>query len=152
MGTLYVLLEWIALCIGIVIAGFFVAFLLLRRRILAKARADLGEEALLLSTSARIGSVGGEKGSGATVAGLLMLVSNGLYFRSWVGGGEIFIPGPSISWIGVPEARGTRGPGSHAIVVRFLDSTGKEDGVVVRILYPEQWVEAIKTHLITRAV
>jgi hypothetical protein len=36
--------------------------------------------------------------------------------------------------------------------VRFLNTSGKEDGISIRLLYPEQWVDAIKTHLITRAV
>ena len=36
-------------------------------------------------------------------------------------------------------------------MVRFLNAAGKEDGITIRLLYPEQWVAAIKTHLITRA-
>jgi hypothetical protein len=39
----------------------------------------------------------------------------------------------------------------HRIVVRFLNTVGKQDGVAIRLLYPEQWVEAIKTHLIARS-
>jgi hypothetical protein len=35
--------------------------------------------------------------------------------------------------------------------VRFLNPEGKEAGVAIQLLYPEQWVAAIKTHLITRA-
>ncbi|HYW82636.1 MAG TPA: hypothetical protein VFB30_05245, partial [Spirochaetia bacterium] len=61
-----------------------------------------------------------------------------------------FVPGPSISWIGVSELRG--GPRGHRIVVRFLNTAGKEDGISIKLLYPEQWVDAIKTHLITRTV
>jgi hypothetical protein len=37
-------------------------------------------------------------------------------------------------------------------VIRFLNTAGKEDGIVIRLLSPEQWVAAIKTRLITRAV
>jgi hypothetical protein len=37
-------------------------------------------------------------------------------------------------------------------VIRFLNAAGKEDGIAIRLLSPEAWVEAIKTHLITRAV
>jgi hypothetical protein len=38
----------------------------------------------------------------------------------------------------------------RAVVLRFLNTAGKEGGLFIRMLYPEQWVEAIKTHLITR--
>ena len=78
-----------------------------------------------------------------------MLLSGGLYFHSWTGRREVFIPGASISWIGVPEPEGGRTEG-HRIVVRFLDASGKQDGVAIRLMYPAQWVDAIKTHLITR--
>ena len=71
-----------------------------------------------------------------------MLLASGLYFHSWFGSREVFVSGPSISWIGVSDAR---------IVVRFLNTVGKQDGVAIRLLYPEQWVEAIKTHLIARS-
>ena len=71
-----------------------------------------------------------------------MLLASGLYFHSWIGSREVFVSGPSISWIGVSDAR---------IVVRFLNAAGKEDGIAIQLLYPEQWVAAIKTHLITRA-
>ena len=79
-----------------------------------------------------------------------MLLSSGLYFHSWIGRREVFIPGPSISWIGVSEARAGSAVEKHRIVVRFLNASGKQDGVAIRLLYPAQWVDAIKTHLITR--
>jgi hypothetical protein len=81
---------------------------------------------------------------------MLMLLTGGLYFHSWLGAREVFVPGPSISWIGVSDSRGPLME-RHRIVVRFLNAAGKEDGIVIRLLSPEQWVTAIKTHLITRA-
>jgi hypothetical protein len=82
--------------------------------------------------------------------GLLMLLATGLYFHSWFANRELFIPGPSITYIGVsdpaPKQRRLQG-----VVLRFLNTAGKEDGLFIRLLYPEQWVSAIKTHLITRS-
>ncbi len=114
---------------------------------------ELGREVLLLATGARVGAYDHLADGGKAVSaagGVLMLLTSGLYFHSWVGSREVFVPGPSISWIGVAETRGHLSE-RHRIVVRFLNAAGKEDGIVIRLLYPAQWVAAIKTHLITRA-
>jgi heme exporter protein D len=156
MGNLYAALEWTGLLFGTAIVGLVCGFLLVRRRILRHVKSELGREAMLLATGARVGAVNGN-GNGeahqpASALGVLMLLSTGLYFHSWVGNREVFVPGPSISWIGMSEApRGSRSE-RHRIMVRFLNTAGKEDGISIRLLYPEQWVEAIKTHLITRAL
>jgi hypothetical protein len=147
-------LEWIGLFLGTAIVGLACGFLFVRRRVLRHVRSELGKEAMLLATGARVGASNGN-GSRPTHAGslgVLMLLSTGLYFHSWVGNRELFVPGASISWIGVSELRGGPRSERHRIVVRFLNTSGKEDGISIRLLYPEQWVDAIKTHLITRAV
>ena len=177
MGFLWRAVEWIGLVLGAGIAGIAILFLLARRRILRRVATDLVGESLLLSAGAYVGISDGVNGkthsSGA--AGILMLFASGLYFRSWVGSREVFVSGPAISWIGVaepPQARPPERPShrgrdrparrtaerptaargyGHRIVVRFLNAAGKEDGVTIRLLYPEQWVEAIKTHLIARS-
>jgi len=151
MGNLWDVLEWIGLGLGIAVAALAAAFAVLRRRILRHVRRELGQDSLLLAAGARVGGANGLSGSGhpPVASGILMLLSTGLYFHSWIGLREVFIPGPSISWIGVSEARG-RGD-RHRIVVRFLNASGKQDGVAISLMYPEQWVHAIKTHLITRS-
>jgi hypothetical protein len=153
MGNLWRALEWIGLGLGIVIAAFAVTFAFVRRRILRNVQGELGQNALLLAAGARVGGYNGSsEGRRPSLAlGILMLLSSGLYFHSWTGRREVFIPGPSISWIGVSEGREGSRVNRHRIVVRFLDAEGKQDGVAIRLMYPEQWVEAIKTHLITRS-
>jgi hypothetical protein len=152
MDTLWRLFEWIGLFLGVVIAGLVLAFFLARRSIVRHVEEELGEETLLLATEARVGQYDSAKdGKSHTAAGMLMLLSSGLYFHSWVGNREVFVPGPSISWIGVSEERTRSRLERHRIVVRFLNTEGKEDGIAIRILSPEQWVDAIKTHLISRA-
>ena len=145
------LFAWIGLFLGVCIAGLAVTFLLMRERILGRVRKQLGQEALLLATGAHVGEYGGAANGGRPAAsGILMLLASGLYFHSWIGSREVFVPGPSISWIGVSDA--SEGPRAERrrIMVRFLNAAGKEDGIFIRLMYPEQWVEAIKTHLITR--
>jgi hypothetical protein len=151
MGSLWRLIGWIALGVCVLAVGLAVTFFNARRRIMRRVEGELGREALLLSATARVSA--GDDGAKprASAAGLLMLLVSGLYFRSWRGGREVFIPGPSISWIGVSEKPGQARGERHRIVVRFLNASGKEDGISIRLLYPVQWVAAIKTHLITRA-
>ena len=145
MAYLWRLLEWIGLCLGVVIAGLAMTFAMVRRRVFRQVRGELGQDSLLLAAGARVA------GSNGTSVGILMLLSSGLYFHSWSGRREVFIPGPSISWIGVSESREGSRVERHRIVVRFLNASGKEDGVAIRLLYPEHWVDAIKTHLIRRS-
>ena len=154
MENFYAALEWIGLLLGTVIVGVACGFLVVRRRILRHVESELGREAMLLATGARVGASNGNGGSRSPAGshGVLMLLSTGLYFHSWVGNRELFVPGASISWIGVSDRKGKSRSERHRIVVRFLNTSGKEDGISIRLLYPEQWVDAIKTHLITRAV
>ena len=152
MGYLWRLLEWVGLFLIIAVAAFAATFLFTRRRIMRHVEEELGKDALLLSAGARVGESGnGENGGSSLSTGILMLLSSGLYFHAWLGDREVFVPGPSISWIGVSEAHDAPRAVRHHIVVRFLNAAGKEDGIAIRLLYPAQWVAAIKTHLITRA-
>jgi hypothetical protein len=140
------------LILSIAIAACAATFLFTRRRIMHHVEEELGSDALLLSAGARVGESGnGEDGRSILSAGMLMLLSNGLYFHAWFGSREVFVPGPSISWIGVSDARDVPRAERHRIVVRFLNAAGKEDGISIQLLYPAQWVAAIKTHLISRA-
>ena len=152
MGNLLKVLEWIGLGLGILIAALAVTFAFVRRRILRHVQGELGQNALLLAAGARLGGYDGQtEGKRPPLSvGILMLLSSGLYFHSLMGRREVFVPGASISWIGVPEGPEGRRTEGRRIVVRFLDASGKQDGVAIRLLYPEQWVDAIKTHLIAR--
>ncbi len=171
MGNLYGIAEWAGLIAGGLIVVALLAFVLLRRRLIARVEAELGRDCVLLVASSRIGF-----SAKPMEPGLLMLLATGLYFHSWFADRELFIPGPSITYIGVSDAyigvsdayigvsdayigvsdaQASGAPGArrqrHAIVLRFLNTAGKEDGLLIRLLYPEQWVTAIKTHLITRS-
>jgi heme exporter protein D len=152
MGYIWRLFEWVGLLLSIAIAAFVATFLFTRRRIMRHVEEERGRNALLMAAGARVGESGNGKDVRSSLsAGILMLLSSGLYFHAWLGSREVFVPGPSISWIGVSDARDAPRAERHRIVVRFLNAAGKEDGISIRLLYPTQWVAAIKTHLITRA-
>jgi hypothetical protein len=152
MGYLWRLFAWMGLFLSVALAAFVATFLFMRRRILRRVEEELGKDALLMAAGARVGESGnGENGGSSLSSGILMLLSSGLYFHAWLGSREVFVPGPSISWIGVSETRDALRGERHRIIVRFLNAAGKEDGIAIRLLYPAQWVAAIKTHLIARA-
>lgn len=117
-----------------------------------RLRAEMGPEKVLLVSSSRVGPLaegGGQARPGK--AGLLALLRGGLYYHAWIGAHELFVPGPAITYIGVADQAERRERAPGAVVLRFLNAQGKEDGIVIRILSPGQWVTAIKTHLIARA-
>jgi hypothetical protein len=151
------LLALTGLVLGTLAAAAFLAFAVVRWRLTSRIAGALGPGKIMLTAPARLeplgaptppdASPGGEHPRGR---GLLVLLPGGLYFHSWLGDHELFVAGPSITYIGVPDA-GTRGRGARGpITLRYLNAAAKEDGIAVRLPYAEQWAEAIRTHLIGR--
>jgi hypothetical protein len=151
------LLALIGLVLGTLAAGAFLAFALVRWRLARRIAAALGPGKIVMTAPARLAPLvspsAGDASSGAEPVGgwgLLVLLPAGLYFHSWLGDRELFVAGPSITYIGVPDpgsrGRGARGP----IALRYLNATAKEDGIAIRLPYAEQWAEAIRSRLIGR--
>ncbi len=153
-------LVWIGSILGAVISGVCLGMLAVRVRLVRRVQRELGREKLLLVTSSSLRSLaaagrGGRAHEAGRLslfldAGILMLLSSGLYYHSWLGRRELYIPGPAITYIGVAD--GGDGHARGQVILRFLTTLGKEDGVTIRLLSPDQWVAAIKTHLIGRPV
>lgn len=152
------LLALIGLVLGTLAAAAFLAFALVRWRLTRRIAAALGPGKILLTAPVRIEPLGGRPASETASAegmrrrrGLLVLLAGGLYFHSWLGDQELFVTGPSITYIGVPDA-GSRGRGSRRgpIALRYLNAAAKEDGIAIRVPYAEQWAEAIRSRLIGR--
>jgi hypothetical protein len=118
---------------------------------------------ILMSAPARVASIDpdpdkprGEGGAEAAAEarprgrGLLVLLARGLYFHSWIGGRELFVAGPAITYLGLadrgPRGRRARGP----ITLRFLNAAAKEDGITIRVPWAGQWTDAIRARLIGR--
>jgi hypothetical protein len=151
------LLALIGLILGTLAAGAFLAFAVVRWRLARRIAAALGPGKIMMTAPARLEPLGGLAASDAPSGGehlggwgLLVLLPGGLYFHSWLGDRELFVAGPSITYIGVPDpgtrARGARGP----IALRYLNAAAKEDGIAIRLPYAEQWAEAIRSRLIGR--
>jgi hypothetical protein len=146
-------LEWIGLFLGAAVAGVLCGIAFVRWRLVRRVKSEIGAEKILLVTTARLAPLA-EDGNPArrTNTGILMLLKNGLYFHSWLGQKEFFVSGPAITYIGVADKACGNAMVRPAVVLKFLNSLGKEDGVYLRLLSPDQWVGAIKTHLIARPV
>jgi hypothetical protein len=146
-------LEWIGLFFGAIAAGILCGLAMVRWRLVRRVKREIGEEKILLVTASRLGPLAdGGKPAHRLETGILMLLKNGLYFHSWLGRRELFISGPAITYIGVADNAALRSLDRAVVVLKFLNSQGKEDGVYLRLLSPDQWVGAIKTHLIARPV
>jgi hypothetical protein len=151
------LLTVFGLALGTVAAAALLAFALVRWRLTRRIAAALGPGKILLTAPAGVASIGGVSATPAPTPGerprgrgLLVLLAGGLYFHSWLGDRELFVAGPSITYIGVPDpgprTRTARGP----ITLRYLNAAAKEDGIAIRVPYAGQWAEAIRTRLIGR--
>jgi hypothetical protein len=152
------LLALIGLIFGTLAAAAFLAFAVIRWRLTRRIAAALGPGKIMLTAPARVEPLGGQPGgdsrSGGDLLhrhGLLVLLAGGLYYHSWIGDRELFVAGPSITYIGVPDpgARG-RGAPRGPITLRYLNAGAKEDGIAIRVPYAEQWAETIRTRLIGR--
>jgi hypothetical protein len=144
------ILGWIAIALCAALVVILLGTGIVRWRVVRKIRGEAGADTVLLVSASRVASLG-EEGGRAGRAGVLVLLRGGLYYRSWLGKREVFIPGPAITYIGLSESANGRAREAGPVVLRFLNAMGKEDGVVIRTLSPGQWVSAIKTHLIARA-
>jgi hypothetical protein len=147
------LLQLIGLLLGASLVGVLSGLGLVRRRLVLKVKTEFGAENVLLTTTARLAPLmEGARTVRRPETGSLMLLKNGLYFHSWFGNREFFVSGPSITYIGVADTTAGRRIERAAVVLKFLNQAGKEDGVYLRLLSPDHWVGAIKTHLIARPV
>jgi hypothetical protein len=146
-------LVWIGLILGAAVAGVVLGMLAVRGRLVRRVQKELGKDKVLLVTTSRLASLAvGRKLRFSLDAGILMLLKSGLYYHSWFSRRELYIPGPAITYIGVADGGDGHGRPRGRVILRFLTTLGQEDGVTLRLLSPDQWVSAIKTHLIGRPV
>ena len=149
------LLEWIGLCLGIVVAGSGgdLCRCAPSRPPSRPGRARPERPVACPRRPASEATTGSAEG---TAAGPRRRDSDAPFQRAVLP----FVDGPAR---GV-HPRGPLSPGSgcprsgraaawrHRIVVRFLNASGKQDGVAIRLCIRQHWVDAIKTHLITRVL
>ena len=91
-----------------------------------------------------------EPGKPRRSSGFLILLSDGLFFRSRLKKLELEIPGKSIRR--VYHDRTHKGIDLHQSIVKidFTDSSDELDTVAFRLPYPPQWIEAISNNFIIK--
>jgi len=145
MGPVVILLAWAGLVIGFAIVSFVLAATIRRMRLLTDLRTRTPEDNVVLAATGRVGF--GESPSRSFF--LVVLLRDGLYLHGVFSSHEFVIPGPSISYVGIPEPR----KGLHLanpVTIRFLNTEGKEAGFVFQTLSPAPWADAVKTQLFAR--
>jgi hypothetical protein len=83
-------------------------------------------------------------------SGALVLLKDGIYYRARFANRELFIPGSAITYIGVTDTHKGKNLHQSAVVLQFLNRSGKEEKSVFRIPYPAQWIAAIKSNLLEK--
>jgi hypothetical protein len=145
MGPAFIVLTWAGLVVGFAIVSFFSTVVILRLRLLARLRTRTKPQNIVLAVTGRISF--GDSSSASYF--LIVLLRDGLYLHGLFSNHEIVIPGPSITYVGIPEQR--KGPRvTDSVTVRFLNTEGKEVGFVFHTLSPIPWVTAVRTQLFDR--
>ena len=139
--------SWLVFALLFLAIMFYLAYMRQRetRRILARF-----DKSQIILTSFGVNYYGrdSEPGGPLRSSGALVLVKSGLYYRARFANRELFVPGPSITYIGVSNQHKGKDLHQNVVVIHFLNEEGKEEKAAFRIPYPGQWVAAIKAHLI----
>ncbi len=126
---------------------FYLAYMRQRE---TKRIADKFDKNDIIITSFGVNYYGLESEPGGPLrsAGALVLLKNGIYYRARFAKRELFIPGSSITYIGVTDVHKGKALHQPVAVIRFLNQVGKEEKAAFRVPYPAQWLEAIKKNLL----
>jgi hypothetical protein len=139
--------NWLVLALLFLAVIFYLAYMRQRetRRILSRFAK---EEIIITSFGVNYYGLDSEPGGPLRSSGALVLVKNGVYYRARFARRELFIPGASITYIGVSNQHKGKDLHQNVVVIQFLSPEGREDKAAFRIPYPAQWVGAIKANLI----
>ncbi len=139
--------NWLVFALIFLGIIFYFAFMRQRetRRIL-----DKFEKNDIIITSFGVNYYGLESEPGAPLrsSGALVLLKDGIYYRARYANRELFIPGSSITYIGVSGVHKGKDLHQTVVVIQFLNQDGREERGAFRIPYPAQWVAAIKANLL----
>ena len=84
------------------------------------------------------------------VNGALVLLREGVFFRSRFGNREIFISKESIKNLGVSDFFKDKPMYQNLVAVTFLSPKGQIDRAAFRIPYPDRWILAMRTELLNK--
>jgi hypothetical protein len=141
--------NWLVFALLFLAIIFYLAYMRQRetRRVLSRFAKD---EIIITSFGVNYYGLDSEPGAPLRSSGALVLVKGGVYYRARFANREVFIPGPSITYIGVSNQHKGKDLHQNVVVIQFLNTEGREDKAAFRIPYPGQWVGAIKANLIGR--
>lgn len=139
--------NWLVFALIFLGIIFYLAYMRQResKRILDKFEK---QEIIITSFGVNYYGLESEPGGPLRSSGVLVLLKNGIYYRARFVNRELFIPGSSITYIGVSDTHKGRNLHQSVVVLQFLNPDGREEKAAFRIPYPAQWVAAIKVNLL----
>lgn len=141
--------NWLIFAVLFILIMFYLVYMRQRE---TKRIADKFDNSEIIITSFGVNYYGLESEPGGPLrsAGALVLLKNGIYYRARYAKRELFIPGSSITYIGVTNVHKGKDLHQSVVVLQFLSEDGKEEKAAFRMPYPAQWVAAIKSNLLEK--
>ena len=125
---------------GVLFIGALV-FLAVMRRVETKRIFTKFKEDDILMTAFGVNYFGleSEKGGPARSAGAIVLTKTGLWYRARFKNLEIFIPGNTITRVGVTDTHKGKPLHQNALSIVFINEKKVLDKAAFRIPYPDRW-------------
>jgi hypothetical protein len=139
--------NWLVFAVLFIGVMFYLVYMRQRE---TKRITDKFDKQDIIITSFGVNYYGLESESGGPLrsAGALVLLKGGIYYRARFAKRELFVPGSSITYIGVSNVHKGKDLHQSVVVLQFLNQDGREDRAAFRMPYPAQWVAAIKSNLL----
>jgi len=149
MQNLYANNQWII--IAVIFFGIigYVAFIRWRDRKWIEDRFK-GKKVLAMSFGVNYFGRASEPGRPRKSAGFLLLLEDGVFYRSRAAGLELNIPGSNIAHVYPGDSiKGVRLHQS-VVIIDFLNENDNRDSAAFKVPYPPQWINTIQNHLIKK--
>jgi hypothetical protein len=148
MHNLYANQQWVI--IAIIFFGIigYIAFIRWRDRKWIEGRFE-NRKILAMSFGVNYFGRASEPGKPRKSAGFLLLLEDGVFYRSRAAGLELDIPGKRIARVYPGDS--IKGYSLHqsVMIIDFINENDKRDSAAFKVPYPPQWINAIQTNLIS---
>lgn len=151
MTSIYANQQWVFIAIIFFGVIAYIAFIRWRDRKWIEKRFG-GRKVLAMSFGVNYFGRASEPGKPRSRSGFLLLLPDRLFYRSRTAGLELSIPGEKIA--GAYPDNSLKGVHLHQSVMKidFVNEKNDRDSAAFKVPYPPQWINAIKTHLLSRQV
>jgi hypothetical protein len=151
MNNIYANQQWIY--IALIFFGIigYISFIRWRDRKWIENRFS-GQKILAMSFGVNYFGRASEPGKPRKSSGFLLLLPDGLFYRSRTARLELSIPGHKIAHV-YPD-NSIKGVNLHQSVMKidFINENNNRDSAAFKVPYPPQWIHAIENNLLSRTM